>query len=145
MKSRRASVRILGIAGAVLTLTFLCAGCGSQPATPSPFDPPSSVDADLTNPTQLNASTIQQGQVLYHAADCVICHGRNGDGKGFDAKNGHMNVHDWRDPEYGRKFTDGQLYALIARGKDTMPAYAKHSTPDQIWLMVDFIRSLSMN
>jgi len=101
--------------------------------------------ADLKNPTELRSSSFQQGEVLYHAADCALCHGKNGDGKGFDAKNGHMNVHDWRNAEYTKSFTDGQLYDVIARGKNTMPAYGTLNTPNQIWLMVDYIRSFSVN
>jgi mono/diheme cytochrome c family protein len=126
-----------------VVLILPCGGCSSKPALVASSEP--HPDADLKNPTELNSSSIQQGEALYHAADCVVCHGKKGDGKGFDARNGHMNVHDWRDAEYSKHFTDGQFYDVIANGKDTMPAYGKLNTPNQIWLMVDFVRSLSMN
>jgi mono/diheme cytochrome c family protein len=139
----KVKLRILRIAGVAIALILLCGGCSSKPAPVDASGP--QADGDLKNPTESNSSSIQQGEALYHAADCVVCHGKKGDGKGFDAKNGHMNVHDWRNAEYSKNFTDGQLYDIIAKGKDTMPAYGKLNTPNQIWLMVYFVRSLSMN
>jgi mono/diheme cytochrome c family protein len=126
-----------------MALILLCGGCSSKPvpvAAPGP-----KTGADRKNPTELSASSIQQGKVLYHTADCILCHGKEGDGKGFEAKDTHMNVHDWRNAEYNKSFTDGQLYDVMAKGKDRMPAYGVLNTPDKIWLMVDYIRSLSMN
>ena len=97
------------------------------------------------NPTELSANSIQEGKVLYHTADCALCHGKEGDGKGFLAKDIRMNVHDWRNAEYNKSFTDGRLYEIIEKGKDRMPAYGTRNTSNQIWLMVDYIRSLSTN
>jgi len=93
----------------------------------------------------LSASSIQEGKVLYHKADCVLCHGQQGDGNAFYAKEVHMNVHDWRNVAYNKSFTDGQLYDIMTKGKDRMPAYGTRDTPNQIWLLVDYIRSFSMN
>ncbi len=56
-----------------------------------------------------------------------------------------LNVHDWRDAKYNKSFTDGQMYTIIVKGKGTMPAYEARNTSDEIWLMVDYIRSMSMN
>jgi len=56
-----------------------------------------------------------------------------------------MNVHDWRNAAYNKGFTDGQLYDVMTSGKDRMPAYGTRNTPNQIWLLVDYIRSFSMN
>jgi len=92
----------------------------------------------------MNAASVSQGHDIYHKADCALCHGKLGDGKGFLAKDTRMNVHDWRDPAYCSKFTDGQFYSVILKGKDKMPAYETRNTSDQIWLMVDYIRSLSV-
>jgi mono/diheme cytochrome c family protein len=132
----------LRIAGGVMTFAFilLCGGCGSKPAPEAAAGP--HPGADLKNPTELKANSIEQGKVLYHASDCALCHGKEGDGKGFDARDAHMNVHDWRNAEYNKKFEDGELYYAMANGKDRMPAYGKRNTPNEIWLMVDYIRSM---
>jgi mono/diheme cytochrome c family protein len=126
-----------------MALILLCGGCSSKPVPVVSSGP--QAGADLKNPTELSASSIQQGKALYHAADCALCHGKEGDGKAYYAKEVHMNVHDWRNAEYNKSFADGQLYDVMAKGKGRMPAYGARNTPNQIWLIVDFVRSLSMN
>jgi mono/diheme cytochrome c family protein len=135
----------LRIAGGATAFAFLllCVGCSSKPSPAAPADP--HPGADLMNPTELNANSIAQGKILYHASDCALCHGKEGDGKGFDARDTHMNVHDWRNADYTKKFMDGELYNVMANGKDRMPAYGTRNTPNEIWLMVDYIRSMGMN
>lgn len=118
------------------------AGCSSKPVAPVQ---PSAEDVNRKNPTELNADSIKSGRNFYHSADCALCHWKEGDGKGFLAKDTRMNVHDWRDAAYNKSFTDGQLYSVIVKGKGTMPGYETRNTSDQIWLMVDYIRSLSAN
>jgi mono/diheme cytochrome c family protein len=129
-----------------MAVALLCGGCSSKPAPGTALGSPATsglpAGADSKNPTESNASSIQQGKVLYHTSDCALCHGKDGDGKGFDARDTHMNVHDWRNAEYNKSLTDGQLYDVVTRGKDRMPAYKTRNTPDQIWLTVDYIRSL---
>jgi mono/diheme cytochrome c family protein len=144
-------LRTVRMAGAAMFLVLVGAGCGSNsvPAGPSTAplqttQPQPQPGSDLKNPTGMDASSIQKGSDLYDGADCVVCHGKAGDGKGFDAKNGHMNVHDWRNVVYNKSFTDGQLYEIMAMGKDRMPGYAAHNTPTEIWLMIDYIRSLAV-
>jgi mono/diheme cytochrome c family protein len=126
-----------------MALILLCGGCGSKSVPVVASGP--QAGADLKNPTELSASSIKQGEVLYHTADCALCHGKEGDGKTYYAKEVHMNVHDWRNAEYNKSFTDGQLYDVMAKGKDRMPAYGTRNTPNQIWLIVDYVRSLSMS
>lgn len=132
----------------------LLASCGQQsqnsqpvPSSPSAVTPNAATSQTAApgpaNPTATNATSISQGAALYHKADCALCHGKLGDGKGFLARDVRMNVHDWRDAAYGSTFTDGQFYSVILKGKDKMPAYETRNTPEQIWLMVDYIRSLS--
>jgi mono/diheme cytochrome c family protein len=141
----------IGLFAAVIA----CVGCSSnspapaQQASAQTSSPASSVPAatvpgsDVPNPTHLDAVSIAQGKELYHKADCALCHGKEGDGRGFLAKDTRMNVHDWRDASYSKTFTDGQLFTVIVKGKDKMPAYETRNTTGQVWLMVDYIRSLS--
>jgi mono/diheme cytochrome c family protein len=124
-----------------MALVLLCAGCASKPVPVVASAPPAGTD--LKNPTELSATSSRQGELLYRAGDCVLCHGKEGAGKTFYAREAHLNVHDWRSAEYNHSFTDGQLYHVMAKGKDRMPAYGTRNTPNQIWLIVDYIRSLS--
>ncbi|MGD0963668.1 MAG: cytochrome c [Candidatus Acidiferrales bacterium] len=87
-------------------------------------------------------AAVSQGRKLYASSDCAICHGKEGDGKGVLARDINMNTRNWHDPNSLAALTDGALFFTLARGKGRMPGYEKRETPDQIWQMVDYIRSL---
>jgi mono/diheme cytochrome c family protein len=126
----------------VAICAFLClalAGCNGQPG--AEFKIPQD-EADRKNPIEPSADSIAEGKKLYGDTDCALCHGKEGDGKGVLAKDVSMNVHDWRKPASLDKFTDGELSYLIAKGKGKMPKYSDRETPEQIWQMVNYIRSL---
>ena len=72
---------------------------------------------DRKNPVESNPASISEGMRLYGATDCALCHGKEGDGKGVEAKDINMNTHDWRNPESLAHFTDGELSYLILEGK----------------------------
>jgi hypothetical protein len=58
-----------------------------------------------------------------------------------------MNLHDWRDPATQAKFTDGELFYIMDKGKGAdrgkMPAYHETETPEQLWRLVDYVRSFA--
>jgi mono/diheme cytochrome c family protein len=100
-------------------------------------------EVDRKNPIESNLASIAEGKRLYGATDCALCHGKDGDGKGVEAKDINMNLHDWRKPESLAHFTDGELSFLILKGKGRMPAYDGRETPDEIWGIINYIRSMS--
>jgi hypothetical protein len=53
-----------------------------------------------------------------------------------------LMVKDLRDPEV-QKQTDAALTAIIAMGKDKMPAYEKSLKPDEIKSLVGYVRELA--
>jgi mono/diheme cytochrome c family protein len=99
-------------------------------------------EVDRKNPIESNAASIAEGKRLYGATDCALCHGKDGEGKGVLAKDINMNVHDWRKPESLAHFTDGELSYLMLKGKGRMPAYDGRETPEQVWQIVNYIRSM---
>jgi mono/diheme cytochrome c family protein len=99
-------------------------------------------EVDRKNPIESNTASIAEGKRLYGATDCALCHGKDGDGKGVLAKDINMNLHDWRKPESLVHFTDGELSYLVLKGKGRMPAYDGKETPEQVWGMIDYIRSM---
>src|SRR5665213_1315301 len=115
-------------------------GCGGKPAVQTAIP---QEEVDRKNPVEPNAASIEEGKRLYGATDCALCHGKDGDGKGMEARDINMNVHDWRKPENLAKFTDGQLSYLIIKGKGRMPAYDGRETRDQVWHIVNYLRSIS--
>ena len=58
------------------------------------------------------------------------------------AKDVNMNTHDWRKPESLAHFTDGELSYLILKGKGRMPGYESRETPEQVWQIVNYMRSM---
>jgi len=103
----------------------------------------SAVDAGRKNPLEATPPAIDQGQKLYSSSDCSLCHGKDGEGKGVLAKDINMNTHNWRDPNALRGLSDGELFSILAKGKGRMPGYEMHETPDQLWQMILYIRSLA--
>jgi mono/diheme cytochrome c family protein len=126
---------------AVLSALLCCAFIGCSGGKPAEQTRIPQEEIDRKNPVESNAASIADGKQLYGATDCALCHGKDGDGKGLEAKDINMNVHDWRKPQNLDHFTDGQLAYLILKGKGRMPAYEGRENPDQIWRIVNYIRS----
>jgi mono/diheme cytochrome c family protein len=114
-------------------------GCSGKPADVKiPQE-----EVDRKNPVESSPASIAEGMRLYGATDCALCHGKEGDGKGVEAKDINMNTHDWRKRESLSHFTDGELSYLILKGKGRMPAYDGRETPEQVWQIVNYLRSVS--
>ena len=121
---------------------FLClmlAGCGGKP--PAEMKIPQE-EIDRKNPIASDPASIALGKQLYEATDCALCHGKDGAGRGVLAKDINMNTHDWRKADWLSKFTDGELSYLILKGKGRMPKYDGRETPEQVWQIVNYIRSM---
>jgi mono/diheme cytochrome c family protein len=118
------------------------AGCKGRSSTEAKIP---QEEVERKNPIESTPSSISEGKYLYGATDCALCHGKNGDGKGVLAKDIRMNLRDWKNPASLAHFTDGELSYLIEKGKGRMPAYEKRETPDQVWEMINYIRSLPAN
>jgi mono/diheme cytochrome c family protein len=97
---------------------------------------------DRKNPVAPSASSIAAGKKLF-AIDCVICHGQEGDGKGELAVSMKLSPPDYRDEIAMKKFTDGELFEIITNGKGGMPAEGKRATAEQIWNLVNYVRSFA--
>lgn len=76
--------------------------------------------------------------------DCAICHGPNGNGKTDLAKDMQLTLTDFTDPKTFEGKTDDQLYDLIRKGKDKMPAEdAARAKNDEVKALVQYIRTFS--
>lgn len=71
---------------------------------------------------------------------CAKCHATNGDGNTKMGKK--KGCRDLRSAEVQRQ-SDKELYAIIADGKEDMPAYGKKLEADQISGLVSYIRKLA--
>lgn len=74
-----------------------------------------------------------------YASKCAACHGP--DGKGQTAMGKTNKLRDLASAEV-EKLSDEELSAIIANGKNKMPAYGKSLKPEQIKELVAYIRAL---
>jgi mono/diheme cytochrome c family protein len=75
--------------------------------------------------------------------DCAMCHGKGGDGKGDVAADMHLNLRDYRDPTSLKGMTDGELSYIITKGKGEMTGEEGRLKPEEVWSMVNYLRSLA--
>ena len=107
---------------------------GEQLSTlvPGPAEP----RREVTHPYLDNAFHIAQGKRLYSWYNCVGCHANGGGGMGPALMDGK-----WI---YGA--APEQIYATIAEGRPNgMPAFGRKISPDQMWQLVAYVRSMSGN
>jgi len=98
--------------------------------------------AAKANPVKPTAESLAKGKKLY-GYDCAMCHGKDGDGKG-DMSSDMKNVTDFTNPDALKNRTDGELFYIIRKGKgDDMPPEGDRAKDDDIWNMVNYIRSLA--
>jgi putative heme-binding domain-containing protein len=96
----------------------------------------SAQQAEPANPVQGNAQAIEQGLQLFRMS-CASCHGLNAKGlRGPDLTTG----------QFIRGGSDGQLFRTIMQGipgTDMPGAQYSDATPDQVWALVSYLRTLS--
>ncbi len=95
-----------------------------------------------TNPVKPTPESIARGKKLY-GYDCAMCHGKDGDGKGDLASDMNLKLTDFRNPDSLKDRTDGELFYVIKNGKGQMTAEGDRAKPDDIWSLVNYIRSLA--
>jgi len=98
-------------------------------------------DAARVNPVKPSTESLAKGKKLY-GYDCAMCHGKDGDGKG-DMASDIKNVTDFTNPDALKNRTDGELFYVTKKGKGEMPAEGDRAKDDDIWNMVNYIRSLA--
>jgi cytochrome c oxidase cbb3-type subunit III len=81
-----------------------------------------------------NAPAIAEGQTLYNQMNCVGCHSHGGGGMGPA-----LMDDEWR---YGGRID--QIVTTISEGRPNgMPSWRGKLTPDQMWKIAAYVRSLS--
>jgi mono/diheme cytochrome c family protein len=137
---------VLGKAGQLsfLFLAFAITSLAQQNQPPAKAPeykiPPEA--AAKANPVKPTADSLAKGKKLY-GYDCAMCHGKNGDGKG-DMASDIKNVTDFTNPDALKNRTDGELFYITRNGKgDDMPPEGDRAKDEDIWNMVNYIRSFA--
>jgi cytochrome c oxidase cbb3-type subunit III len=89
----------------------------------------------LKNPYAGNATAIATGAKLFISYNCLDCHGAEGSGAmGPSLADGRWH--------FGGE--DSELFESIYQGRpDGMPAWGSAIAPDQIWMLVSYVKSLN--
>jgi mono/diheme cytochrome c family protein len=109
---------------------------------PSQVTAAQSATADQDNPVKPTPESLAKAKKLF-GYDCAMCHGDTGDGKGDLASDFKTKPRDYTDPASLKDFTDAQLFTIIKDGKGDMPPEGKRAKTDDIWGLVNYIRTLA--
>jgi mono/diheme cytochrome c family protein len=93
------------------------------------------------SPVKPSADVLTRGKTIFDAR-CARCHGPagKGDGKESDPSN---PAADLTDPFRADLNPDGVMFHRIASGKTpVMPAFKSQLTPEEIWTVVEYAKSL---
>jgi len=94
----------------------------------------------MVNPVKPTPESLAQGK-KYYGYDCAMCHGQNGNGKGeVDAGE---KLPDFTDAASMKSFSDGEIFCSLKHGKGHMPLERIRITPNELWNLVNYVRSLS--
>ena len=94
----------------------------------------------LANPVKPTPESIAQGK-KYYGYDCAMCHGATGNGKG-EVDTGEK-LPDFTNPALMQEITDGQMFCSLKKGKGHMPLENIRISPNELWNLVNYVRSLS--
>ncbi len=75
--------------------------------------------------------------------DCVMCHGKEGNGKGETAQEMKLNIVDFTDPATLKDRTDGEIFYIIKNGHQDMPPEGQRVKTEENWDLVNYVRSLA--
>jgi mono/diheme cytochrome c family protein len=130
----------------VFLLCSFAAAAQEGQITPKAATPNSSaIPADAVhqvNPVKPTAESIAQGK-KYYGYDCAMCHGNNGDGKGDVAIDEKLKMDDFTNPATLQGKTDGELFYILRNGHDHMPAEPIRLKSDELWNLINYIRTFS--
>jgi mono/diheme cytochrome c family protein len=113
----------------------------TTPATGAEFKMPPEA-AKAPNPVKPTPTSLAAGKKTY-GYDCAMCHGKDGDGKGDLAGDMKLKMLDYTDPAALKDMTDGELFYIIKNGKGDMPAEGDRAKSDEVWNLVNYVRTLA--
>jgi len=129
---RRSTVLIPALALACVTLRPVAQNLGGSPEAQK-----------LKNPVAASPASIKAGQQLFQK-NCRFCHGADAKGDGPMAPEG-THPANLTDDRWDRGSSDGEIYAVIRDGagpKFDMKGYKSKMTEQEIWNIVNYLRSL---
>ena len=94
------------------------------------------------NPIPRSLDSIARGKSIFER-NCVACHGAGGHGDGVAAASLPARPKDLTKLAPPPIFPDGVIAYRIANGKNLMPAWKTMLSDNDVWDLINFIRSLA--
>jgi mono/diheme cytochrome c family protein len=108
-------------------------------AQPKPWVVPANFKT-MKNAVAVGDASTKAGLALY-TKNCASCHGRAGLGDGVKARSLKTFPGDFSKADF-QKQSDGDLFYKTKTGRDEMPKYEGKLTDDDIWNVVNYMRTL---
>jgi mono/diheme cytochrome c family protein len=93
----------------------------------------------MKNPVVQTEAGTKTGLALF-TKNCVSCHGKTGQGNGVKVAALKNFPGDFTRPEF-QSLTDGEIFFRIRTGRDEMPRFEGKLLDDEIWNVVNYLRS----
>ena len=107
-----------------------------------PADAAKPATGDRKNPVAATPENLATAKKMF-TYDCAMCHGSAGDGKGDMVESMKLTMKDWREPTALKALSDGEMFEIIAKGKGKMTGEGDRLPANQVWGMVNYVRSLA--
>lgn len=125
----------------LVVLVPMTLALSSQQPAAAPSSPPADAK-QLANPVKSTSESLAKAKKQY-SYDCAMCHGENGNGKGDLVEDMKLTLKDYTDPASLSGMSDGDLFTVIKDGKGKMPADGGRTKPDDVWNLVNLVRSFA--
>ena len=124
---------------AVIAITVLTISLASAAPKGKPWDIPAKYK-EMASAVKSSDASIQAGDALYKK-NCASCHGKTGAGDGPKAKTLETFPGDFASADFHAQ-TDGAIFYQTKMGRNEMPKYDKKIEDNDIWNLVNYLRSL---
>lgn len=94
---------------------------------------------NMKNPVKADDASVKTGAMLYKK-NCASCHGKVGLGDGVKARTLETFPGDFSGEKYQSQ-TDGEHFYKTKFGRGEMPKYDKKIPDEDIWHMVNYMRT----
>ncbi len=143
------AARTLGAGLVLLVLVASLAGCErtSSQSAAAPESGPVAPDSAWVMPVPEAGYNVREGSVLFRHY-CLICHGEEGHGDGFNAYNLDPKPRDLADAAFQAQRSDDELAAIIRSGGGVaglstgMPPWGRTLDERKIRNLVDYLRAI---
>lgn len=122
----------------LLVVAFSAMATAQDAAKPKPWPVPAEYK-NMKNPVAKDDASIRTGAALYNKM-CASCHGKTGLGDGVKARGLKTFAGDFSGAEYQNQ-TDGEHFYKTKFGRDEMPKYEGKVPDEDIWHMVNYMRT----